>query len=349
MRPNPTGKYSIVFTPKEGYRDMEIKIPCGNCIGCRLERSRQWAVRCLHEAQMHDANSFITLTFNPENLPEYGSLQKDIFTRFMKRFRRKLETYHAFCTLDQKPIKKTRKKVKGHQPYKIRYFHGAEYGDELMRPHHHVIIFGFDFPDKEEWKINGRKGIKLYRSKLLEELWVNPETNESLGYSSIGEATFDSMAYVARYCTKKINGKEADDHYNTGELITDSDGNESCVYLQPEYATFSKFPPLGKEYYDKYKEDMWATDSVTVNGFQVLPPKYYFKVLEKENPELAKEIKKKRNEQMKNSEIEKFEFELDKTIRLRAKEYHKMLTTKTLYRHLDNETPGVYKSITVEG
>ena len=42
----------------------DLKVPCGQCIGCRLERSRQWAIRCMHEASLHDKNCFITLTFS---------------------------------------------------------------------------------------------------------------------------------------------------------------------------------------------------------------------------------------------------------------------------------------------
>lgn len=65
-----------------------LELPCGQCIGCRLERSRQWAMRCVHEASMHDNNCFITLTYNPENLPPDGGLIKSDFQKFMKRLRK---------------------------------------------------------------------------------------------------------------------------------------------------------------------------------------------------------------------------------------------------------------------
>ena len=59
----PSGKLGVTFRLGDGYADMPLKLPCGQCVGCRLERSRQWAVRCVHEAQMHDRNCFITLRF----------------------------------------------------------------------------------------------------------------------------------------------------------------------------------------------------------------------------------------------------------------------------------------------
>jgi len=74
----PSGKRKIVFYAHQGLVDMPVTIPCGRCVGCRLERSRQWAMRCMHEASLHEENIFITLTYNPENLPEGNTLKKNI-------------------------------------------------------------------------------------------------------------------------------------------------------------------------------------------------------------------------------------------------------------------------------
>ena len=79
------GKRKIVFSPQKGYIDLPVKVACGQCIGCRLERSRQWAVRCMHEASMHMFNSFVTLTYDDDHLPEYNSLNYKHFQDFMKR------------------------------------------------------------------------------------------------------------------------------------------------------------------------------------------------------------------------------------------------------------------------
>lgn len=161
---------------QSGYRPgcRIFQIPCGRCRGCRLERSRQDAVRCVHEAQMHgDENSFITLTYAEDRL----SLCKEDWVKFMKRLREKVA------------------------PVLIRFFACGEYGDLHGRPHYHAVIFGYSFPDKVLWK-KSPSGEPLYRSALLESVW-------SLGHSSVGSFSFESAAYVARYVMKKqIGGKD---------------------------------------------------------------------------------------------------------------------------------------------
>ena len=177
---NKSGKRSIVFNIKEGLYDQHVTVPCGQCIGCRLERSRQWAIRCSHEAQMHEKNCFITLTFSDEHLPEDRSVDVRHFQLFMKRLRKRYGDG-------------------------IRFFHCGEYGDHFGRPHYHACIFNHDFEDKKIWKQSG-SGEIIYRSASLEELWP-------YGYSSVGEVTFESAAYVARYITKKVTGDPAQEHY----------------------------------------------------------------------------------------------------------------------------------------
>lgn len=173
----PEGR-RLAFNNKEGGKS--VSLPCGRCIGCRLERARQWAVRIMHESKTHETNSFITLTYDPENLPANGTLNVEDPQRFMKRLRKKLS------------------------PLKIRFFLCGEYGEELSRPHYHAIIFGYNFPDKIQY--SEKNGFTLYESKELSEAW-------GLGRCRIGNVTFDSAAYVANYATKKITGPPAADHY----------------------------------------------------------------------------------------------------------------------------------------
>ena len=182
----PAGKHIIDFKGGSFREWEEITLPCGRCIGCRLERSRQWAIRCVHEAQYHSENCFLTLTFNNEHLDPEGSLRKRDFVLFMKRLRK----YFAA------------------EGKKVRFFHCGEYGSQLQRPHHHCIIFGADFSDKVLWSISC--GFPLYRSESLEKLWP-------FGFSSIAGVSFESCAYVARYIIKKVNGDLADEWYNGKE------------------------------------------------------------------------------------------------------------------------------------
>jgi len=177
---NPkSGKRSITFNASKAFRDMPVTLPCGQCIGCRLERSRQWAVRCVHEASLYEKNCFITLTYSDQHLPKDGSLDKKHFQDFMKRLRK------AYGS-------------------KIRYFHCGEYGEQLGRPHYHACVFNFDLPDKKLWKKS--EGGDLYVSDSLNEIWGQ-------GFCLLGSVTFDSAAYVARYIAKKITGDQAPDHY----------------------------------------------------------------------------------------------------------------------------------------
>lgn len=177
---NPSGKRAVVFNPRDGYHDLPMSVPCGQCVGCRLERSRQWAMRCVHEASLHEDNCFITLTYANEHLPPDGSLDKRAFQLFMKRLRKRFS--------DER----------------IRYYHCGEYGDRYGRPHYHACLFGFDFADKVAWTV--RAGFPVWRSPDLEILWP-------FGNSEIGSVTFESAAYVARYIMKKITGNGAAAHY----------------------------------------------------------------------------------------------------------------------------------------
>lgn len=252
---NSKNKSVILFKqPADPNGYIQSYVPCGGCIGCRIERSRQWALRCVHEAMLHENNAFITLTFDNEHLNETGTLDDSDFVKFMKRLRKKVG--------------------------KVRYFHCGEYGDENDRPHHHACIFGYDFPDKE--LLREKEGIKLYRSAELEKLWP-------YGFCTIGDVTYESAAYVARYVIKKITGKAAEYHYRridpeTGEVTK----------LLPEYVTMSRRPGIGKGVYEKFKSDMYPKDFTTRNGNKLSIPKYYDKLLESENPELLEKLKEKR-------------------------------------------------------
>lgn len=235
---NPeTGKRSLVFNIKNAYDDQTVTINCGQCIGCRLERSRQWAVRCVHEAAVHEKNCFITLTYDEAHLPKDNSLDLRDFQLFMKRLRKKYKQ-------------------------KIRFFHCGEYGENFGRPHYHACLFNFDFDDKILFK--NIKGNNLYLSEELSKLWP-------FGFSTIGDVTFESAAYVARYITKKVTGEKAFEHYNkidyeTGELLQER---------KPEYITMSRRPGIGKPWLDKFMKDVYPSDFIVMNGKKLKPPRFY--------------------------------------------------------------------------
>lgn len=241
---------------KSYFGDAYFELPCGQCLHCRLNYARTWAVRCMHESQMHDDSIFLTLTYSPENLPEHGFLDREAVPFFIGRLRREI----------------------GHD--RLKYFHCGEYGDKLSRPHYHVLIFGWRPRDA---KLFRRGKFPLYTSDTLERLWPH-------GFCPFGELSFESASYTARYATKKITGRKADAHYFSH---ADPDTGE-CFYKPKEYATMSNRGGLGRSWLEKYMDEVYPSDAVLVNGYLVNPPRFYDKILEKHNPELFVQVKKQR-------------------------------------------------------
>lgn len=215
----------------------KLKVPCGRCVGCRLERSRQWAMRCVHEASLWPRNVFVTLTYNDANLPADRSLDHRHFQLFMKRLRKKF----------------------GSGP---RFYMCGEYGETTFRPHYHVLLFNCDFPDKVLWR-KTKHGHRCYRSSVLEELWP-------FGFSEIADVTFQSAAYVARYVMKKRTGDEAQDHYEYVDPVTGQ-----VFQRKAEYNCMSRRPGIGSAWFDKFSSDVYPGDFVVVNGKRCKPPRFY--------------------------------------------------------------------------
>jgi len=216
---------------------------------------------------MHEDNCVITLTYDKENLPAGGTLVISHFQKFMKRLR------------------------KQYSNKKIRFYHCGEYGvdpftDGLGRPHYHACIFNHQFNDLEifEEKETGN----VYTSEKLEKIWGK-------GFVTVMDLTLKSAGYVARYIIKKINGEKADDHY---QKICEITGKKTKV--QKEYATMSRKPGIGHEWYKEFKNDVFPLDDVIVlssNSYHHVPtPKYYDTQLERESPTLYQQIKNKRKE-----------------------------------------------------
>lgn len=292
------GKRTIVFNIRQALDDQTMTIACGQCIGCRLERSRQWATRCYHESTQHTQNCFITLTFSDEHKPTDGSLQVKHMQDFMKRLRR-WENYNA--EQENRPERK------------IRFFACGEYGERNLRPHYHACLFGFDFMDKELW--SETRGNKTYRSGILEKLWP-------FGFALIGDVTFESAAYVARYITKKITGEKASLHYTD----LDYDTGEILGERVPEFTTMSRRPGIGKTWYEKYSSDCYPSDFIIINGKKCKPPRYYDKIHAVEQPIEHDEIIERRTENAKlNHENKSYE-------RLRVLETIAKLRLKKLKR-----------------
>lgn len=252
---SPSGKRLLTFNPLKAVNSTApIELPCNRCMGCRLERSRQWAVRMLHESKLHPANCFLTLTYNDESVPTDFSVDLRHWQLFMKRLRKSL-------------------------PQRIRFFACGEYGDLNFRPHYHAIIFNHDFNDKKLYSYNHSKQ-PIYISETLSNLW-------SFGFCTVQDVTYSSAAYVARYVTKKMSGDYADEHYRR---VSPIDGN--TYQVKPEFAVMSRRPGLGSGYVEQFKTDFYPSGYIIVNGKKMAPPRYYkSKLTEEEQHELRLKYK----------------------------------------------------------
>ena len=258
----------ITFRRENATEKMEVA--CGQCNRCRVDRARLWAVRIAHEGSLHEfdrGNCFVTLTYDREHLPADWSLRKSDFQKFMKRLR----------------------KAKRHR---IRFYHVGEYGNicrhripakecplcNVGRPHYHAILFNHRFDDL--FAVGVKNGVTQYSSHELVETWGK-------GMCHVGELNSKTANYVAGYCLKKITGVRADDHY----MQIGDDGE--CVWVQPEYATMSRRPGIGRQWIERYLTDVYPSDEVPVPGVGVRRgvPRYYDEFLEEMDPQLLEEVK----------------------------------------------------------
>lgn len=243
------------------------EIPCGHCIDCRLQYSRQWADRCMFEAESYDPSEcwFVTLTYDNDHIMDIGSdlfpgtLVKTELSAFMKRLR---------ANANYRNISK-----------EIRFYGCGEYGSKTFRPHYHIILFGMPLKECDTLKswIKTKTGFWTYRSPYLEKVWKS-------GLVVVSPISWDTCAYVARYVMKKVNGLTTDEYIAAG--------------VEPEFVLMSRKPGIGSRYFDEHYEKIYKTDEVFIKGKdggrKGKPPKFFDKKLEKINEPLYKEIKEKR-------------------------------------------------------
>jgi hypothetical protein len=205
---------------------------------------------------MNEENCFVTLTYSPENIPDKNSLVKEHLQKFIKRLRESV------------------------YPKLIRFYGVGEYGEKFDRPHYHILVFGYDFPDRVLFK-SGRDGAShVYTSGKLAELW-------KYGYSSVGKVSIESAKYVAAYAAKKQVGKSAEDHYK-GKV--------------PEFALMSRRPGIGSAWFEKFTKDVYPKDFFTIRGVKYRPPRYYDDLMEKKSPKTLERVKVKRH--LKSAEMD---------------------------------------------
>lgn len=257
---------SNVYVDQDHLSHDVIEIPCGQCLGCRLQYSRQWADRCMMELRYHDSAYFVTLTYSDEYLNGDDQIGKT------RRYYPDPETGEAKVALSLQPSdlqlfwKRLRKRFPDDN---IRYYACGEYGDTTKRPHYHAIIFGLHLDDLKVYKTSGLKDV-YYNSDKLQSVWsVN---GSPIGHVVIGEVTWETCAYVARYVMKKAKGVSADSY--------------AAFNMDPEFVVMSRRPGIGKKYYEEFKNEFLefgecyiATKSGSVN---CKTPRYFKNFLDLE-------------------------------------------------------------------
>lgn len=267
-------------------------IPCGQCIGCRIDYSRQWANRLTLEAKKYKQEEcwFITLTYADEY----------VRTKTVKN--EKTGEIKQGLTLYKKDLQNFFKRLRRHYEYHynhtgIRFYAAGEYGEKTKRPHYHTCVYNMPIYTENKLYKKNEIGQPIWTNEEIEKIWGK-------GFITIGRVTWDTAAYTARYMLKKQKGENAKWFY-------ESEAKE------PEFTIMSRKPGIAKEYYDKNYEKIYKNDEIIIpkgnKSLKIKPPKYYDTLYDIDNHEMMEEIKLNRRENAKKREAIK----LSKTTKTR--------------------------------
>lgn len=235
-----------------------VTVPCGHCLGCRTDQARGWAVRLVHEGMTSATAWFVTLTYRPEELPQWGSLFPRDFTLFTKKLRRSENDFGR----------------------RFSYYVAGEYGDDTARPHYHAALFGPEFLDKEQ--ILERNGAPVFTSETLQTTWGH-------GLCEMTGLTYAAARYCASYVRKKVRRQDHPDHY-----VRVDPASGELVEIEREYGRMSRNPALGRRWIEQFWEDAYPRDFVVMDGRPLKPPRYYDKWMENFQPAVMLAVKEQR-------------------------------------------------------
>lgn len=261
-RPND-GQTHVYVGNKPYSVDKLVKLPCGQCIGCRIAYSKQWAARCMMELESHDSAYFVTFTYDDGHVPL--SWYSDPETG---------EAYQAM-TLRKRDLQLLMKRIRKHfGDDHIRFFASGEYGDSTFRPHYHAILFGLHLSDLVPYKTVKEAGqyYTYYNSKELSDCWQK-------GFVVVGSVSYESCAYVARYVMKKLKGKEAKFYQEHN--------------IEPEFVNMSRRPGIARDYYESHP-GVFDFDYINLRtpdgGRKLRPPRYFKRLYEFDEPAQSAEM-----------------------------------------------------------
>lgn len=157
----------------------KVMIPCGGCVGCRVDRAILWRNRAKSELILKGRSAFVTFTYDTEHLhfSQVGpdmTLCRDDVHKFLDNLRHQVV------------------KVPGSRR-DFSYFLCGEYGGQFQRPHYHALFFGLDFYDC---------------SRLFDNLWSHGSV-KSLPVQA------GSIDYVTDYVSKRYDGPLAVEMYDS--------------------------------------------------------------------------------------------------------------------------------------
>lgn len=299
-------------------------IPCGKCIGCRLDYSKEWANRGYLES-LYSYAYFITLTYDEEHLHIPLQMVTDEGVTFLQEDAptewKGMLVPKDFTLFN----KRLRKELSKNEKYKckMRFIACGEYGEKGHRPHYHEIIY-LDKPipmeDLTPDKQLSKKGEPQFFWNVLDKTWKK-------GRAVLSEANWQTIAYVARYITKKQFGDYAEEYYK-------SRGQTK------EFFRVSRKPGIGYQYYEDHKEEIYRYDKILINKGKSSewesPPKYYDKMYEEEFPDDFEIIKlNRRKKAMSANRLTDSTTSLDRWELLQVKLREKVTQADTLFRDLE--------------
>lgn len=298
------------------------RVPCGWCVGCQEKYSKDWAIRCVKEAELYPNNYFITLTYDDEHLPINGVTED--FEIFSKETGEIAETNYN-GSLRESDLTTFLKKLRRHYEYHynhtgIRFFACGEYGPTTQRPHYHAILFNMpiNLTELKILRVTEDNNF-LYECKELEELWGK-------GFITLAEVNWDTCAYVARYVMKKQRGKVPEEYYlENGQ--------------NKEFIRMSRMPGIGKDFAStEVLNKIYENDEMIVKGHRenisiAKPPSYYDRIYDAINPTQMQKIKDQRKAiAIEGEKILSLQSSYDTATRLKVAEAEKTRKWNSLSR-----------------
>lgn len=141
-------------------------------------------------------------------------------------------------TLVKKDLQDFMKRFRRNLDVKVRYFASGEYGDRFGRPHYHIIIIGVDTSVEN----------------IIKKSW-------NKGFIQVGNVTFSSARYCAKYTVKRLTGEREND-YKIKKIIS-------------EFSLMSRMPGIGYDTASRNHSVYFLNGYCVIAGKKFPIPRYY--------------------------------------------------------------------------